>query len=652
MTLHWLQTHVVLNRKKALIGSLIAVLFLFSAIQTGASPKAILFFLILILGASLCNIKFTLSSPLLQTVFSGLLLFSVGLIDVFLTQTVNDCPFFQLPVPNILLGAVCCLIPILFLWILTLRLRLSIALGSGILLLLSIANFYVYSFRGNELIPADFLSLQTAFNVAEQYHLFLPNIMLYGIGVFFFLILLLYTIQITPAFPASKQKIKIRGILLLAESLLICLLVAGSSHITTSRFRNGGSWENGYILNFTLQIPETFVEKPDQYTASAVNDIADHYVDTTGEIALEDCPNIIAIMNESFADFYVLEEDFCSKYQILPFYHSLTENTIHGYALSSVFGGCTANSEYEFLTGNSMAFLPQGSIPYQQFIKENQYSIVNTLKGIGYRCFAFHPYYASGWNRPYVYESFGFSDFISLDDYPQKNILRTFVSDQEMYETLIQTYEEKSANEKLFLFGVTMQNHSDFLYEGDNFQNEEIISDYTQNYADANQYLTILKQSDHALQYLIEYFEQSSEKVVIVMFGDHYPRLDQNFYQETYGKTFDSLEEQMKLQKIPFFIWANFPIEEKTIECTSLNYLSNYVYSAAGIPLPAYNQFLAETETVLPAINAYGFYSQQQNAFLPLEEATGNEAEVLHRYHMVQYNSTFDPKHRNKLLFP
>ena len=33
------------------------------------------------------------------------------------------------------------------------------------------------------------------------------------------------------------------------------------------------------------------------------------------------------------------------------------------YTSSSVFGGTTANSEYEFLTGNTTAFLPAGTVP-------------------------------------------------------------------------------------------------------------------------------------------------------------------------------------------------------------------------------------------------------------------------------------------------
>jgi phosphoglycerol transferase MdoB-like AlkP superfamily enzyme len=84
----------------------------------------------------------------------------------------------------------------------------------------------------------------------------------------------------------------------------------------------------------------------------------------------EELPNIIVVMNESFSDLKVLG-DFTTNEDYMPYLHSLlngAENTVTGYLNVSVCGGNTANTEFEFLTGNSMAFLPQGSIPYQQYI--------------------------------------------------------------------------------------------------------------------------------------------------------------------------------------------------------------------------------------------------------------------------------------------
>ena len=69
-------------------------------------------------------------------------------------------------------------------------------------------------------------------------------------------------------------------------------------------------------------------------------------------------PNVIAIMNESLADLNV-DGPFETSEDYLPFIHSLTKNTIKGKLYVSIEGANTANSEFEFLTGNSLAFLHQ-----------------------------------------------------------------------------------------------------------------------------------------------------------------------------------------------------------------------------------------------------------------------------------------------------
>ena len=87
----------------------------------------------------------------------------------------------------------------------------------------------------------------------------------------------------------------------------------------------------------------------------------------------------------------------------------------------------------------------------------------------------------------------------------------------------------------------------------------------------------------------------------------------------------------------------------------SLNYLSNYVYEAAGIEMPAYNRFLKDTESIIPAINAKGYYSVSCNDFLPFDEvsekASEEEKEALNRCEILEYNSLFDEDHRSEVFF-
>ena len=103
--------------------------------------------------------------------------------------------------------------------------------------------------------------------------------------------------------------------------------------------------------------------------------------------------------------------------------------------------------------------------------------------------------------------------------------------------------------------------------------------------------------------------------------------------------------------KIPFMMWANYDIEEKYVECTSINYLSRYMLEGAGIELPAYHKFLKDMENVVPAMNALGYYSLSKGDFIPCDKAEDEEAAWLNQYEALQYNNLFDTENRDEELF-
>ena len=174
------------------------------------------------------------------------------------------------------------------------------------------------------------------------------------------------------------------------------------------------------------------------------------------------------------------------------------------------------------------------------------------------------------------------------------------------------------------------------------------------SYNDANQYLSLVHESDKAIQELISYFQSVEEPVEIVFFGDHQPGLNSSFYPLLNNKGLSGLttKELEDLYTVPFFIWTNYDSEETTVERTSLNYLSTMALKKAGIDLPPYHQFLADLMDEIPAINSRGYYSNSQGDYIHVEDATGEEAQWIDRYQMLQYNSMFDKKNRNTTFFP
>lgn len=549
---------------------------------------------------------------------------------------------------KMLLNVLCCLVVFLVIQIFTNNTGLTCLISHIVLLSLAGINYFVYLFRGNEFIFSDLKSIQTGLSVAGNYEFVLDARAGYVI-----LLSTLYIAFIRKLHVSFKKRIPI-SIVCISLAILCCVYIGKHTQgVVTETWEQKGSYRNGYILNFVLSIRDCFIAEPDGYSKEAVKELEDQYskeADTnTGET--EKKPTIIVVMSESYADLSVVG-NFSTNIDLTPFYDSLEKNTIKGHALSSVFGAKTPNSEWEFLTGNSMAFLPSGSVVYQQYITDTPTSLVSNLKNIGYTCVAMHPYYDTGWSRNIVYPNMGFDETHFIDDFDQTKILRDYITDQELYEKIVDRYESKKSNEDLFIMSISMQNHGGYTEKYDNFDEKARMLGI--NYPDVNQYLSLIHESDSALEYLISYFEKVDDPVEIVFFGDHQPSLSSSFYPYLNGKGLSglTLSELENLYTVPFFIWTNYDSGKESVELTSLNYLSTLALERAGIALPAYNQFLADMMEEIPAVNSRGFYSKSQGKFLHVEDAAGEDAKWLKNYEILQYNNMFDKRNKSGLFFP
>ncbi len=564
-----------------------------------------------------------------------------SIVTAFLSQMLLDAQFWRLGILRVGLNSACCLTVTSVLFFLTGRWKISMMASNFLLIGFTIIDEMVAQGRGSDLIFCDIFNVQTALNVMGQYSFSISRVMLYAFGMLLLFWMLLWDIR----FSTDFRTVGCRCSGILVGMLCVAAIFAGKPHIIVNRFADT-VWYNGFFLNFTYTITDAFVEKPTGYSSKIIEELEERFVP---QADTRENPSIVVIMNESFADFESLGQLGIDE-EILPFYHSLSENVIKGSALSSIFAGGTPNSEYEFLTGNSVAFLPEGSSAYKSYIKDPTYSMVSELKSRGYVCTAMHPFLSSGWNRTGVYPLLGFDQMLFLEDFPQEDLVREYVSDREMYEKILEVYRNGAG--KQFIFGVTMQNHGDYLYDGDHYEKTVVLSDDSETYPRAEQYLSLMKESDQALQYLIDEFSKEEEDVVVVFFGDHQPNLDEGFFQYLTGTDGQTLEEQQLQYEVPFFIWANYDIEEKSIQRTSLNFLSSYVYDVAGIGLPVYNQFLRDVEKEIYSMNRIGYYCVQEPDVCHSYQETGQEHGLLWEYQCLAYNALFDFEQRSKQFFP
>ena len=543
----------------------------------------------------------------------------------------------------------CVLVVYLIMLFISNRVGLSVILSHVFFMVLAFVNYYVYLFRENEFIFADIRSIGTGLSVAGNYKIELSE---RGWQV---ILLSLVFVLVASLFRIRFQRPVLMRVLSGSMVVFLCVLISTSTaSVNTETWEQKGSYRNGYVLNFVLSARDSFVAEPKSYDLAVIEALEQEY-NTLEEnplrSTLEEEPTIIVVMNESFADLSVIGEMETNQ-PLTPFMDSLYENTIKGYALSSVFGAKTPNSEWEFMTGGSMAFLPVGSVVYQQYINDTPTSIVSTLKNEGYTCVAMHPYYETGWSRNLVYPNLGFDESYFIDHFDQTQMIRKYISDAEMYNKIIERFESRKVNENLFIMSISMQNHGGYAEDYDNF--EENYYKIGRSYTDANQYFSLIRESDDALRDFIEYFMSVEEPVEVIFFGDHQPSLNRNFYEILNGKGLSGLTtaELQALYMVPFFIWTNYDTTEEKVDITSLNFLSTLALERAGIDLPPYNQFMADLMEVVPAINARGYYSLEKNRYIHVEDALGEELKWITQYQNLQYNGLFDSKNRSSVFYP
>ncbi len=621
---------------------LMAALIAWLTILLAQNWKAAIVFGLAVLALAPWELR--LKGPWLRGVLSILGLAVGAAAILFLSQMVQNENLSQLKPGFLMLGLACSLM--LELLLLTLCGNVPIAMGAGILLTLTAAtaNYYVYSFRGVELQPMDLLYAQIALSVSGNYRFSVAPFQVYGWSLGVLLLLAMGNVKAQTSNPwrSGIWTRCISGVLSLG---LVTALWTCSGQVELQSWRNNGTRMNGFLTGFCLRCFQMDNSAPEGYALEYIRELEACYGNRTAQLP-EEPVNIIVIMNEAFADLGVYGSQLPD---VMPCFRGLQENTIRGFALASIYGGKTPNSEYEVLTGYSMAFLNNAAVPFQTHIRQPVHSMVSLLSGLGYECVSMHPYHADGWMRSQVYPNLGFGKSLFLEDFPQQQMLRDYVSDQELYEQLVMELEQEREG-PLFLWAVSMQNHGGYDYEGEDF--EETVKLPGQGPEAVEQYLTLIQASDRALSGLIDYISTVEKPTVLLFYGDHQPGLDTAFLEALYGEALDTLDERQLTYMVPFLIWANYDLQEQVVELTSLNYLSGMLLEAAGIPRDPYRVFLEELRQIVPAINANGYYSNACKCFLPLEEAAGAERDWLNRYAQLQYNSLSGGEDTSEVFFP
>lgn len=426
--------------------------------------------------------------------------------------------------------------------------------------------------------------------------------------------------------------------------------------------------KEGVVLSTVLSFKSVVPPKPDGYSTAAAERLMadidaknDGNEEKSGSGGAEpvDPVNVICIMNESFSDLRLFQGlsggSFETDEPFLEYYDSLSEdtNTQKGTLYVPVFGAMTANSEYEFLTGSSCAFVPQGSIPYQFFTKKGDISLARIFGGQGYETIAMHPYPGYNWNRTEAYENLGFDRFLDQDFYDnlegelEFTKPRGYMSDQSDFEAILYLLREKDPNDKLFLFNVTMQNHGG--YEVDGLESTVHVTklngkECEGEYPKADQYLTLMRMSDEALEYFLTELKKMDEPTMVVMFGDHQPSVETSFFEALYGMRWTEVPDALKINsfKTPYIIWTNYDREAKEAGDMSAFMLGSEVLKEAGIPRTGLFAAAESLRENYDAVHAMGVLEKGGTFSDGMEQGVYEGFPDVRNFHILQYYEIFD----------
>ncbi len=450
------------------------------------------------------------------------------------------------------------------------------ALAGGIGGVLSLVNRTMIEKRDEPLSPKDFALIKEAGNAVQNYDMnfHLPSLA----AILCFLLLMVgLGLLFRGKRPFSKRW----------ENLCLALLGAGVSfgvlagcvqQVYSSReLYNSFPVENRYYITgvynqlgfpycFCYNFNTYLVEKPEGFSAGQAKKYAEEYPESA-EAGKQ--VNVVMVMNEAFSD---VTNDDAFNYppgeEPLKFYNSLADSdyAITGHLVTPNFGGGTANTEFDVLTGMQTNLISEGGASAFRVLNHNVNSVFRVFSEDGYQTEFIHPGQSWFYNRQNVYRYFGAEKLLFSEAFENAERKGNWVTDAAVLEKMKEEFESAvQADAPYFNYTVTIQNHMSYTTNkyGDYPIPDAPLKKHMswEPHAMLSVYAEGVRDADAMLQGLTEYYSSREEPVLLVFFGDHLPNLGNNYlcYNELgmeIGEGKD-IPTTLRTYETPYVIWVN-----------------------------------------------------------------------------------------------
>lgn len=517
-------------------------------------------------------------------------------------------------------------------------------LTSALLLTLALAHHSMISTLGRPLFPWDVLLFREALNL-WPYLTSMPNAHWWALGAIALASGIVATARFGPRLSLNTSLAVLAPVVAIIAWVVPApadrLAPLGVRHLHWVQVQNYRT--NGLPLTFLMNLPAANVGRPPGYSREAVARAL-----STGEThAVDDeTPDVIVVMSEAFFDVTRIPNVHFAR-DPLPTLHRLQREAASGTLYPPTFGGGTANTEFELLTGHSMRLLPSGSVPYQQYLRKDIDSLPRIFASHGYRTEAVHIFHRWFWEREEVYRHLGLQRFVSMEEvvvtgggfYPgEENLTR------EMKRVL----EESSV--PLFLFAIGVEAHGP--YEPNRYPLSTIQFEGPLDSEARDELLTYAEAANHAdreLGELVRYLEKRDKPAVLLFFGDHLPSLPLTLKQTGVVAALENaseltLKQRAFLYEVPLILWSNVSRGRRDLGSWSAPFLGPLLLEETRTAGTPYTDFLDGVRKKFPIVSPQ-FLSAPDGALLESEPPEWSA--VKRDWWLIQYDSLFGSGYSN-----
>lgn len=247
--------------------------------------------------------------------------------------------------------------------------------------------------------------------------------------------------------------------------------------------------------------------------------------------------NVHIIVLESFFDPVTLGADWVPEDPFPESFRELWKSAGDSVALSPVFGGYTANAEFETLCGFPVT---KNAVFFEGWLRRKVPCLPAVLAEAGYRSIASHPNVPGFWNRAHAYRLVGFDEYLSKDDFDLTDSVQGLLLDHSYFDQVFDKLDKQNLAQPVFNYMLTYHGHLPY-------PNSPQYPDKTRAGRDStllHGYLNQLWYKSRDLMERLDKLKREDPDALIVVFGDHLPFLGSNYgvYSEVLGLPKDRAE--------------------------------------------------------------------------------------------------------------